>query len=79
MTKRYRIGLTQSVFEETTVEIEADDAETAERLALAKAVAGDVQWHFLDTVMESTEVCSTEEMITSTTAGGNDMTREFDH
>ena len=44
---KYRIGLIQTVYEETTVTVEADNPEAAERLALEQAYAGAVEWRFM--------------------------------
>lgn len=45
---KYRVGLIQTVVEESTVFIDAPDREEAERLALAKANEGEVEWEFLE-------------------------------
>jgi hypothetical protein len=44
---KYRIGLVQTVVEEATVSVEAATAEEAERVALAAANSGNVEWRFL--------------------------------
>lgn len=56
--KHYRIGLTQTVYEECTVTVEAASREEAEKLALEMAEAGNVHWRFLD-------CCSDAEVVTA--------------
>lgn len=45
---KYRVGLIQTVVEESTLFIEAPSREEAERLAIAKANEGEVEWAFLE-------------------------------
>lgn len=45
---KFKIGLVQTVVEEATVTVEADDAEAAERIALSAANSGNVKWRFLE-------------------------------
>ena len=46
----YRIGLTQTIYEECTVYVEADTREQAEQLAVKKAKLEDVHWSFMEAV-----------------------------
>lgn len=45
---KYRIGVVQRVYEETTIEIEADNPEQAEEKASAALNAGNAEWRFLE-------------------------------
>lgn len=45
---KFKIGLVQKVTEETTVVVDATDAETAEQMALSAANSGNVEWRFLE-------------------------------
>jgi hypothetical protein len=49
---KHRVKLTQTVTEEATVEVEAEDDQDAAFLALEKANNGRVEWHFLETEEE---------------------------
>jgi hypothetical protein len=48
MMAKYRIGLVQTVTEETTVEVEAETRELAEIMAVGLANAGELEWSFLE-------------------------------
>jgi len=59
---KYRVGLTQRVIEEATVEVEANSAQEAEDKALAKALSGDIEWRFLE-ANETPEISAEPEEI----------------
>jgi hypothetical protein len=50
---RYRIGLTQTVYESATVYVEADNAEDAEDLACRLVSTGEIEpdWQFVETAV----------------------------
>lgn len=55
----YRIGLTQKVYEEATLQIEAATPYLAEKAALEKVYAGNVEWRFLE-CCEDAQIISNE-------------------
>lgn len=60
---RYRIGLTQQVFEEATIEVDAANSDEAEAKAHALADAGGIEWRFLETNQNTgVEIVSCDEI-----------------
>ena len=45
---KYRIGIVQQVWEEATIDIDADTQEEAETKAMEKIKEGGIEWRFLD-------------------------------
>lgn len=45
---RYRVGLSQQVYEEATIYVDASSMQEAEQIAVQKANAGEVDWQFLE-------------------------------
>jgi hypothetical protein len=46
--KKFEVNLVQTVLEERTVVVMAEDVETAEILAIERAYEDNAEWHFVD-------------------------------